>query len=351
MEPIAEMVTPLLSWYDHNARVLPFRQDPTPYHVWVSEVMLQQTRVETVLPYYRRFMAAFPGVRELADAPEEQLLKLWEGLGYYSRARNLQKAARQVVEQWQGEFPRDPAALESLPGIGSYTAGAIASIAFGVACPAVDGNVLRVVARLQGSQIPIDAPGEKKRVSCLLSRLIPPDRPGDFNQALMELGALVCLPNGAPKCGECPLQNLCQAHGQGKTGEIPRKKEKKPRKKEEWTILLLFSGEGNPCLALRKRGEGGLLSGLWELPALPGCWTEGQAWAWLETQGFFPQSLSPLPQAGHVFTHVEWRLTGYRAKVAAPLSLPGEEWIWVTREQLEASYPLPAAFRQWSLDF
>ena len=199
---------PLLHWFWANHRVLPFRSDPTPYHVWVSEIMLQQTRVAAAVPYYERFVQELPDIPALAACEEERLLKLWEGLGYYSRVRNLQKAARIVCEQYGGQLPGDLAALKKLPGIGDYTAGAIASIGFGVPAPAVDGNVLRVFARLYNDEGDIMQPAVKASTTQKVMAQQPAEAPGDFNQALMELGALVCTP-GQPDCAACPLQALC----------------------------------------------------------------------------------------------------------------------------------------------
>ena len=195
-QALGKIAEPLLKWYSKNARILPYR-------VWVSEIMLQQTRVEAVKPYYERFLSALPSIAALAEAPEEQLLKLWEGLGYYSRVRNLQKAAQKVMQEYGGALPASYEQLKSLPGIGEYTAGAIASIAFGIAVPVVDGNVLRVVSRITGRFEQVDTAACKKRIWKELAQIMPEDAPGDFNQALMELGATVCLPNGAPLCGNC----------------------------------------------------------------------------------------------------------------------------------------------------
>ena len=263
VSPLSNLILPLLEWFRDHHRILPWRSDPTPYHVWVSEIMLQQTRVAAVLGYYRRFMEALPTVSDLAQVDEDQLLKLWQGLGYYNRARNLQKAARQVMEQFGGQFPSSYADLLSLAGVGDYTAGAIASIAFGLPEPAVDGNVLRVVTRVTGDPSDISQAATKKAVRAALAEVMPLDAPGDFNQALMELGALVCLPNGAPDCAHCPARGFCAAHLEGKTDVIPVKGAKKPRKMEERTVYLLFHGGQ---VALRRRPAKGLLAGLWEFP-------------------------------------------------------------------------------------
>lgn len=328
----------LLRWYDRSARVLPWRENPTPYRVWVSEIMLQQTRVEAVKPYYERFLSELPTIEALANAPEEQLLKLWEGLGYYNRVRNLQKGAKQVMEEYGGALPADFEKIRKLAGVGDYTAGAISSIAFGIPMPAVDGNVLRVTSRLTASYDDIQNPAVKKRTEQEILTLIPKDRAGDFNQSLMELGATVCLPGGAPLCSECPLQQICEAHRLGIELELPVKAAKKPRKIEERTVFLM---EWEERLALRRRPERGLLAGLWELPAADGFLTEEGAAAQLKEWGLAPLELLPLPEAKHIFTHVEWRMKGWRAKVSAPC----ESFAWAAPAELSAEFPLPSAFK------
>jgi len=325
---------PLLQWYRENARVLPWRSDPTPYHVWLSEIMLQQTRVAAVLDYYRRFLEAAPTVAALAALPEERLLKLWEGLGYYNRARNLQKAARQIMEDFGGVFPNTYENIRSLSGVGDYTAGAIASIAFGLPVPAVDGNVLRVVARISGNEDDISAPATKKKVMEALARILPVNSPGDFNQALMELGAMVCLPNGAPLCERCPVQGSCAAFLQGRTGELPVKAAKKPRKVEARTVWLIFH-DGK--VALRQRPARGLLAGLWEFP------NELSGTDLLEARGIEPLSDAFGCTAKHVFTHIEWHMTA-RVVEAADGTLP-DGWVWADPGELERVYALPSAFK------
>ena len=263
MEPLELLPIPLLQWYRENARVLPWRSDPTPYHVWISEIMLQQTRVAAVLDYYRRFLAELPTVADLAAVEEDRLMKLWQGLGYYNRARNLQKAARQIMEDHGGVFPNTYEAIHALAGIGDYTAGAISSIAFGIPEPAVDGNVLRVTARITGDDGDIMKPDTKARMGAALKRVMPVEAPGDFNQALMELGATVCLPNGAPLCDQCPTKDFCTARLTERTGELPVKAAKKARRVEERTVFLIFR---DGAVALRRRKSRGLLAGLWEYP-------------------------------------------------------------------------------------
>ena len=250
-----ENISPaLLHWFHANHRILPFRSDPTPYHVWLSEIMLQQTRVSAALPYYERFLAALPDIPALAACEEEKLHKLWEGLGYYSRVRNLQKAAKLVCAQYGGELPADYDALRALPGIGDYTAGAIASISFGLPVPAVDGNVLRVFSRLYNDDRLITDPKVKRAFTARVMEHQPPAAPGDYNQALMELGALVCVPNGAPLCAQCPLAHLCAAHAAGTALTLPRKAAPKARRIEPVTLALVRSPEG--VLLQQRPGKG-----------------------------------------------------------------------------------------------
>ncbi len=330
----------LLQWYDRSARVLPWREDPAPYRVWVSEIMLQQTRVEAVKPYYERFLRELPTVKALAEAPEEQLLKLWEGLGYYNRVRNLQKGARQVMERFGGEVPPSFEELRSLAGVGDYTAGAIASIAFGISVPAVDGNVLRVVSRLTARADDISDPAVKKRTEREIAALIPKERAGDFNQALMELGALICLPGGTPKCGVCPLREICLAHARGMETSLPVKVGKKARRVEERTVFLLTC-QGR--LGLARRPGKGLLAGMWELPGLPGKLDRNQADQEVKAWGAEALAWERLADAKHIFTHVEWRMACWAVELssAAPL------FSWVSLGELKREVALPSAFRAW----
>ena len=252
-----EFIQPLLAWYDENKRILPWRDKHNAYYTWVSEIMLQQTRVEAVKPYFERFIRELPDIPALAVCPEEKLLKLWEGLGYYSRVRNMQLAAREMVEKYNGRLPEDFSLLISLKGIGSYTAGAIASIAYGIPVPAVDGNVFRVVTRMTEDSEDITRPAFRKKTESALQEIIPKDRPGDFNQAMMELGAVVCVPNGQPKCDLCPVRGFCQAGLHGTMEKFPVKAPKKPRVVEERTVLVIQDGS---CTAIRRRPPKGLLA-------------------------------------------------------------------------------------------
>lgn len=335
----------LLKWYDTNKRVLPWRKDPTPYRVWISEIMLQQTRVEAVKPYFRRFMDAFPDIETLAEADEEHLLKLWEGLGYYNRARNLQKAAIQIMKEHGGKMPDSRKGLLGLCGIGSYTAGAIASIAFGRREPAVDGNVLRVIARFRQDSRLVDDPKVKEAVEQDLREIMPAARPGDFNQALMEIGACVCVPNGAPLCGSCPLAEVCMAHGTGTELDYPKKQKKAPRKIEERTILMVLD---NDRMAIRRRREKGLLAGMYEFPSIDGFCTAEEVAGYLRGKGLCILRVRPLEDAKHVFTHREWHMKGYMVRVDELASKPGEgmpeDWLYIEPWEIREKYPIPSAF-------
>lgn len=327
----------LLHWYDRCRRILPWREEPKPYHVWLSEIMLQQTRVEAVKEYYHRFLTALPTIRDLAEAPEETLLKLWEGLGYYNRVRNLQKAAKECVEKYKGGLPEDFENLKKLPGVGEYTAGAIGSIAFGLPVTAVDSNVFRVITRLTADPSDITRPETKERITALVQALQPKNRPGDFNQALMDLGATVCLPNGVPKCESCPLGSLCQGRRQGTMTEFPVKPPKKPRKKEEKTVFLLFNENKT---AIHKRGKEGVLKNLWEFPNTEGFLTEEETENWCRQLGMKVLRLEKLPRYQHIFTHVEWKLNCYGVWVSGQ----PEDFLWLSWEELEQK-AVPSAFK------
>ena len=305
---LAQLVRPALDWFYENRRILPWREGKNPYHIWVSEIMLQQTRVEAVKPYYERFLGELPDIASLADCPEDRLLKLWEGLGYYNRVRNMQKAAREIMERWEGKMPEHYPDILSLPGIGPYTAGAVASIAFGEAVPAVDGNVLRILARASEDDSDILKASTKRRFTEALSAVMPEKEPGDFNQSLMEIGALVCVPNGDPHCEKCPWRDLCLARTHGRIGELPVKKQAKARRIEKKTVCIIRDGER---ILLHKRPSKGLLAGLYELPNLEGQADEEEAIAFARERGLQPLRVEPLPEAKHIFSHVEWHMTGY----------------------------------------
>ena len=381
----ALIVEPLIEWFEREKRTLPWRSrsveegNPNPYYVWISEIMLQQTRVEAVKEYFRRFIGELPDIKALAEAEEDKLLKLWEGLGYYNRARNLQKAAKIIMTEYNGELPADYKALLSLPGIGSYTAGAIASQAYGCSEPAVDGNVLRVTKRLAGSYDDISKASVKKELEQNLKQVMPKEakegeynRPGAFNQALMELGAIVCIPNGKPLCEQCPLKELCIACQKDIIMELPVKPSKKARKKENKTVLILeYQGK----YAIHKRGAKGLLARLWELPNVEGKLSVSKVEKLLQENGILGYEMGLLGEARHIFSHVEWHMLGYKIKIEKfaeenqffqETEISGENtlfkenahgvdsynlvtagtdnFLWVEKEQIDKEYAIPSAF-------
>lgn len=379
---LSAFVLPLCRWYRENARPLPWREEQTPYHVWLSEVMLQQTRIEAVRPYYARFLAAAPDVAALAALPDDRLMKLWEGLGYYSRARNLKRAARILMDQYGGRFPRDYAALRALPGVGDYTAGAIASIVFDLPTPAVDGNVLRVIARLTADAADVTQPDTKKRITAAL-RAVYEDLPGShftphapaqteenrqktargaeekattdahvvtpatLTQGLMELGEVVCIP-GTPHCEACPLSGLCRARAEGLTDRIPHRAPKAARRIEHRLVLVLHDGAGR--YALRRRPGAGLLAGLWELPNLllegpaGSDGLEERALAFCRENGLVPTEMAAIEDARHLFTHIEWRMQGLYINVLSD-GRAANGLKFVGAEALDSDYALPSAFR------
>ena len=327
----------LLPWYYKNRRELPWRQDKEPYHIWLSEIMLQQTRVEAVKGYYRRFLTALPTVETLANCDDDALHKLWEGLGYYSRVRNLKKAAQVIVEA--GEFPKEYAAVLALPGVGEYTAGAICSIAYDLPTPAVDGNVLRVISRLTEEETPIDQPAYKASVRQKLMVIYPAEA-GDFTQALMELGATVCGPNRKPDCANCPCREFCGSAIHGTAEKFPVRAPKRAKREEEKTVFILSCDD---LIAIEKRGDSGLLAGLWQFPNVPGKLETGQALEAVEAMGLKPKNVIRQADRSHIFTHIVWQMRGYYLEVNSP----GGDFTWLTCEEIEADAALPTAFRQF----
>lgn len=375
---LEQLVSPLLQWFLNHARVLPWREEPTPYRVWVSEIMLQQTRVEAVKPYFERFTMALPDADALSACPEDELLKLWEGLGYYNRVRNMQKAAVEVVENYGGQLPADYEKLLKLKGIGHYTAGAIASIAYGIPVPAVDGNVLRVLTRVSADDTDIMKQSFRNQMETLLEKLMhgSSDRneknvfswmedaddlrmqvyhqnlAGAFNQALMELGATVCVPNGAPLCEECPWKDLCEAKKQGLIGQIPVKSKAKPRKIEEKTVLILRDDDK---VAIRKRPQKGLLAGLYELPNVEGSMGQEEVVSLVKQMGYAPIRIQPLGEAKHIFSHIEWHMTGYVIRVEEPemrqqvqSGSQKDDLLFVNAEDAKEKYAIPSAFAAYA---
>ena len=375
---LEQLVSPLLQWFLNHARVLPWREEPTPYRVWVSEIMLQQTRVEAVKPYFERFTTALPDADALSACPEDELLKLWEGLGYYNRVRNMQKAAVEVVENYGGQLPADYEKLLKLKGIGHYTAGAVASIAYGIPVPAVDGNVLRVLTRVSADDTDIMKQSFRNQMETLLEKLMhgSSDRneknvfswmedaddlrmqvyhqnlAGAFNQALMELGATVCVPNGAPLCEECPWKDLCEAKKQGLIGQIPVKSKAKPRKIEEKTVLILRDDDK---VAIRKRPQKGLLAGLYELPNVEGSMGQEEVVSLVKQMGYAPIRIQPLGEAKHIFSHIEWHMTGYVIRVEEPemrqqvqSGSQKDDLLFVNAEDAKEKYAIPSAFAAYA---
>ena len=339
MNRLALLPSALLPWYRENKRDLPWRQDKDPYHIWLSEIMLQQTRVEAVKGYYLRFLQALPDIAALASCEDDTLHKLWEGLGYYSRVRNLKKAAQVILSRHNGVFPREHAAVLALPGIGSYTAGAICSIAFDQPTPAVDGNVLRVISRLLDDPSPIDLPAFKKAVQQRLAAVYPVDA-GDFTQALMELGATLCGPNRAPQCESCPCKGFCGAY-QNKTAHLfPVKLPKKEKRAEEKTVFLLSC---NGRYALQKRQPTGLLAGLWEFPNVPGTLSLEEALDWISQQGLALRNVQKQVHKQHIFTHIRWQMQGFYLEVAAPAG----DFTWLQADEIRQNAALPTAFKQF----
>ena len=337
IKKVKEMAAPLLAWYDEHKRDLPWRSDISAYRTWVSEIMLQQTRVSAVIPYFHRFLEAFPTVEALAAAEEDDLLKLWEGLGDYNRARNLHRAAKMVAEEFGGKFPETAADLRALPGVGDYTAGAIASIAFGEKVPAVDGNVLRVLTRYLDHHGDITEGKVKAELSVLAGEAVDEARPGDFNQAMMDLGATVCLPNGTPICDLCPLKPKCRALKRGTCDNLPIRKEKKERRYEDRTVLIAVQ---NGKVAVRRRPKTGLLASLWEFPSLDGTWAEWEMVIALSKWNLTVTDWLSRRYARHIFTHVEWEMTGYFLRVSGE---GVEDFRWVDKEEFK-KLAIPSAF-------
>lgn len=329
----------LLPWYTQNRRDLPWRKDKEPYHIWLSEIMLQQTRVEAVKGYYTRFLETLPAIEDLANAGDEVLHKLWEGLGYYSRVRNLKKAARQIMEDYGGVFPQTHQEVSKLPGIGPYTSGAICSIAFDLPTPAVDGNVLRLVSRLTDDSTPIDDPKFRKQITDQLAQAYPL-RAGDFTQALMELGATVCGPNRKPDCVSCPCKDFCLGYQRGTADMLPVKKAKAARRIEDKTVFIL-SCDG--AYALRKRPNNGLLAGLWEFPNVSGKLSVKAAILELEQIGIKPKEIKRQVERKHIFTHIEWHMCGIYMEVKERTG----DFRWMRAEEIRTEAALPTAFRQF----
>lgn len=337
IELMKKMRKPIIEWYQKNKRELPWRKEKNPYHIWLSEIMLQQTRIEAVKQYYERFLKQLPTIEDLAEVDEEELLKLWEGLGYYNRARNLKKAAQVIQEKYNGQMPKHYNELIELPGIGEYTAGAISSIAYDEPVPAVDGNVLRVVSRLVGSKKDILDSKTKKEFTQKLKEIMPKKYTGDFNEGLMELGEVVCIPNGEPLCEKCPLQEICVAKKENLTEEIPVRKQKIKRRKEEKTVFLL---EFEDKIAIRKRENTGLLANMYEFPNVNKKIARKEIETILQNWCLAGNYNEKIGTHHHIFSHIEWDMIGYKVQVDSI----NKEFIWVNKEEILKKYPIPGAF-------
>lgn len=346
-----EIAENLLTWYQEHARILPWRipeknrENPNPYHVWISEIMLQQTRVEAVKGYYQRFLERLPDVAALAKVPEDELMKLWQGLGYYNRARNLQKAAIIIMKEHHGKFPDKYEEILELPGIGEYTAGAIASIAFGERVPAVDGNVYRIYTRLFADSSDITKAGIKRKVREEILSMVPEENPGAFNQAWMDLGATICLPNGEPSCQECPIGEFCKARLQENPLDYPVKPAKKQRVQQEKTIIIL---ECQGKYLLQKRPSKGLLAGLWEFPSQEGKLTLRELQSYLSEWKIKEEDIQLLGKGKHIFSHVEWHMLGYLVHLKQiPELLQESQGFWVSVDDMEENYSIPSAYAEY----
>lgn len=336
IELMKKIRQPIIDWYQKNKRELPWRKEKNPYHIWISEIMLQQTRIEAVKQYYERFLKEIPTIQDLAEIEEEKLLKLWEGLGYYNRARNLKKAAQVIQEKYKGQMPKHDKELVQLPGIGEYTAGAISSIAYDEPVPAVDGNVLRVVSRVVGSKKDVLETKTKKEFTQKL-REIMPNQAGDFNEGLMELGELICIPNGEPLCEKCPLQEICIAKNENLTDVIPVRNQKIKRRKEEKTVFLLeFEGK----IAIQKREKTGLLANMYEFPNVDKRRKKDEIETVLQSWGLIGNQIEKIGTHHHVFSHIEWNMVGYKIQVNSINSA----FIWVEKHEILEKYPIPGAF-------
>ena len=335
--------TDLLEWYDINKRPLVFREHKDPYAIWVSEIMAQQTRIEAMLPYFERFVETYPDIVSLSEADDEKLNHLWQGLGYYSRVRNMKKAAIVCVNEYDGKMPDNKKDLEKLPGIGSYTAGAIASIAYGKPEPAIDGNVLRIFSRILALKEPVTSTTVKNTVRKEVRKILPDHHAGDFNQALMDLGATVCLPNGAPVCDRCPWENICMACKEGSPQDYPIKQPKKKRRKQKLSVLVILWEDK---VFLHKRAQDGLLAGLWEFPNYEGASTTESVLRWMESKHFQGKLVKELGPKKHVFTHIEWEMQGYLIKTENPDRelFEKEQWTEVDIDMIENDYAIPSAF-------
>lgn len=330
----------ILGWYKSNRREMPWREEPSPYRIWISEIMLQQTRVDTVIPYFNNFMKRYPTIESLASSDEDELMKYWEGLGYYSRIRNIRETAINIVLNYNGQIPETYEELIKLKGIGEYTAGAIASEAFGQKVAAVDGNVFRVFARLTASEEDLRNLKFQKHLKEAVKSVLPEREIGDFNQGLIELGALICIPNGSPKCGLCPVKDLCLSNKLNLQDRIPFKSKAKQRIIQEKTVFIL---QFEDKFAVRKREDQNLLAGLFEIPNVEGFYSPDEAKIVVEEMGFEVSDLHVIKDRKVIFTHIEWLLQGYYVHVKNK----NEQYIFETKENIVQKYTLATAFREY----
>ena len=337
---------PALRWYEENGRDLPWRRTKDPYRIWVSEIMLQQTRVEAVTEYYRRFTEALPDIHHLATCEDDRLLKLWEGLGYYNRVRNMKSAAQEMEKHYGGKMPADYEKILTLPGIGAYTAGAIASIAYDLPAPAVDGNVLRILCRVTKDDRDIKKESTKKLLTNLLWNVMPKTGSGAFNQAMMDIGAILCLPKGSPRCTDCPWERLCGAHLCDQTDRYPYRSPAKERRLEKRTVFLIMDGDR---ILIEKRPKKGLLAGLYQFPNREGYFKKNEAIDLVRSMGLDPLKIEVLPDAKHVFSHIEWQMKGYLIRVS-DLGGYGQtrDALLVKKSRIESDYAIPSAFEVYA---
>lgn len=331
----------IFDWYDSQRRILPWRETPTPYYVWVSEIMLQQTRVEAVIEYFDRFIQEVPDIQALANLPEQKLMKLWQGLGYYNRARNLQKAAKIIVQTYNGTLPSTYESLQSLPGIGPYTAGAISSIAYNQKIPAIDGNVLRVFTRFLNIHTSVKDKETKNRIRIYVTSILPDKRNGDFTQALMEIGATTCIPNGQPRCTICPLKEDCLGYKLGTQNKLPLKQVKKKRPTEKRTVILL---KHKDKYFIQKRPNTGLLASLYEFLNVAEHISTIHAKELLTEKNIKVSTITEIESSSHIFTHLKWDMIAYLVETATTV-IPG--MIPVTKEELKHTYSVPSAFKTY----
>ena len=333
---LKQIVEPLIKWYGQEGRKLPWREGKNPYHIWISEIMLQQTKIEAVKKYYDRFIQELPTIQDLAKVEEDKLLKLWEGLGYYNRARNLKKAAIQIEEKFNGKMSKTYQDLITLAGIGEYTAGAISSIAFNQKVPAVDGNVLRVLSRVTKSKKDVLLPETKKEMTRKIQEILP-KQAGTFNEAIMELGETICIPNGEPLCDKCPLVNICLAKKENLVMQIPVRVKKTKRKKEEITVFLL---KYKNKIAIQKREQNGLLAGMYEFPNQKEKMTKKKLEEYLKQKKIIGKNIKKVGTHKHIFTHIEWSMTAYEIETQEEL----KGYLWIQQKDLKNKYALPTAF-------